>query len=60
VPTYFQFRVDNDATHFTATAHGQRTVNGRVMDVTMVLRGTVKDGELDIAPMLEETWKTLS
>jgi beta-lactamase regulating signal transducer with metallopeptidase domain len=59
VPTFFQYRVDNDPTHFSATAHGQRTIDGHLVDVTMVIRGEVKGRELEVAPFLEETWKAL-
>jgi Zn-dependent protease with chaperone function len=59
VPTFFQYRVDNDPTHFSASAHGQRTIDGHLVDVTMVIRGEVKGRELEIAPWLEETWKVV-
>jgi Zn-dependent protease with chaperone function len=59
VPTYFQYRLDNDPTHFAATAHARRTIDGRLYDVTMVLRGELTDGELQVAPNLEETWKVV-
>jgi beta-lactamase regulating signal transducer with metallopeptidase domain len=59
VPTYFQYRVDNDPTHFSATAHGQRTIDGHLVDVVMVIRGEVKGRELEIAPRIEETWKVM-
>ncbi len=59
VPTYFQYRVDNEGPHFTATARGQKTVDGHLVDVTMVLRGEVNNDDVDIAPWLEETWRTV-
>jgi hypothetical protein len=59
VPTFFQYRMDNDPTHLVATAHGQRSLDGRVIDVTMVLRGTVENERFWVSPYIEESWKTL-
>ncbi len=58
-PIWFQYAVKSDASGFVATAHARHTVDGHRMDLTMVLRGTVKDGDLHIVPNIEETWKTL-
>ena len=60
VPTYVRYRVDNDPTHFSATAHGQREIDGHLWDVVMVIRGEVKGRQLEIAPRIEETWKALN
>jgi hypothetical protein len=59
-PFWFQYRMDNDPTHLNATAHAERTIDGHLVEVTMVLRGEVKGRELVIAPYLEETWKVLN
>jgi beta-lactamase regulating signal transducer with metallopeptidase domain len=59
-PFWFQYRMDNDPTHFAATAHARRLLDGQLVDVTMVLRGEVKGSDVEVAPYLEETWKVVS
>ena len=58
-PFWFQYRMDNDPTHLKATAHAQRTIDGQLVDVTLVLRGEVRGSEFYVAPYLEETWKVV-
>jgi beta-lactamase regulating signal transducer with metallopeptidase domain len=56
-PFFFQYAFTTDATSFVITAHAQFPDNGHGVDVTMKLRGNIgADGELNVAPSIEETW----
>jgi hypothetical protein len=59
MPTYFQYRMEDDPTHFRATAHAQRSIDGHLVDVTMVLRGEVHGSSFAVARTLEESWNAL-
>jgi hypothetical protein len=59
MPTYFQYRMDNDPTHFKATAHAQRNIDGHLVDLTVVLRGEIRGNDFVLSPSLEETWKVV-
>jgi beta-lactamase regulating signal transducer with metallopeptidase domain len=56
-PMFFQYEVVSDSDGFVATARGKVPVGGQTNDVTMVLRGAMKDGDLHVATSIEETWK---
>jgi beta-lactamase regulating signal transducer with metallopeptidase domain len=55
-PMSFQYELRTSSNGFVATAHGQHIAEGRVVDVTMALRGEVQGVQLHVAPKIEETW----
>ncbi len=55
-PIFFQYELISDAQGFAATARGKLRANGHDNDVTMILRGVMKDGDLHVAQSIEETW----